>query len=250
MERAGRKHWSVGNDHFWLPGDGGILGCAGADDDDRQGRRQRRICRGVCDLVVGLVWSELSETIAEATQNQPTICQRGNWFSVLLVFSKVQLEIFRNHSPTATPSTTSPLRIFDLSTVSTQCPALKMPLHSNADLFCIRRRAAMNEHNQQSNRRAWTRRESRRSVELSQHLLSHSSSFLTTGLTSNERHQPMHTHLHHSTQQTTQRFISPRMMQRMHTKRDRAHKHATVDSSDRNGFGRQMSKRSLMSVTR
>ncbi|KAK2943255.1 hypothetical protein BLNAU_21827 [Blattamonas nauphoetae] len=64
----------------------------------------------------------------------------------------------------------------------------------------------------------------------------HSSSLCPTEMTSNERHQPIRTHLLHSTQPTTRRLHSPRMMQRMHTKREEAHKHATVDSSDRNGF--------------
>ncbi|KAK2952895.1 hypothetical protein BLNAU_12216 [Blattamonas nauphoetae] len=73
MERAGRKHWSVGNDCYSLPDEGGILGCAGADVDDRQGRRQRRLCRGLFDHIVGLIGSELSSTVAEATQNQPTM---------------------------------------------------------------------------------------------------------------------------------------------------------------------------------
>ncbi|KAK2942429.1 hypothetical protein BLNAU_22662 [Blattamonas nauphoetae] len=132
--------------------------------------------------------------------------------------------------PTATPSTTSHLRIFDLSTPWTQYTALKVSLFSNVNHRCICRRAAMNEPIQQSNHCTWTRREIRRSTQI----------------TGNERHQPLHTHLLHSTQRTTRRLLSPRMMQRMHTKRQEAHKHAKVDSSDRNGFDRPISKWSCL----
>ncbi|KAK2943633.1 hypothetical protein BLNAU_21465 [Blattamonas nauphoetae] len=46
--------------------DGGILGYAGAADTDRQDRKQRIQCCGLFDLIVQLVWSKLSETVAEA----------------------------------------------------------------------------------------------------------------------------------------------------------------------------------------